>query len=366
MLFTMDRTHMRKHRIIIDAMGGDHAPEEIIKGAAQASRISKDFQYVFVGIEEQINALLDKYRMKPERSAIIPATEVIGMDEPPKEAVDEKPNASINVAARLIRDGEGDALVSAGSTGATIIACSRAIPRIPGIERGVLAAIFPPLHISKSSPGVTMMLDVGATLHCTVNQLVSFAIMGTQYLKGILGVDSPRVGLLNIGEEETKGHSVLVETNQALRHLKSINFIGNVEGKDILRGVAEVIVTEGLTGNVVLKSLEGMAEATIQTGKQIWKRGVLSKMGIVMLAPALRKIKKRVDYSEYGGAPILGFQKLIIKAHGRSKAKAIKNAILLAEKSAKNNIVRQMEESMKAFYLSLFEHGESRPSDEGQ
>ncbi len=350
---------MKKHRIIIDAMGGDYAPEEIVRGAIQACRANRDFQCVFVGVEDRIRELIERYRLKPDRYAIIPAADVIGMDESPKEAVDEKPNASINVAARLIRDGEGDALVSAGSTGATIIACSREIPRIPGIERGVLAAIFPPLHISKSSPGVTMMVDVGATLHCTVNQLVSFAIMGTEYMKGLLAIENPRVGLLNIGEEDTKGHSVLVETNRVLRNLKSINFIGNIEGKDILRGVAEVIVTEGMTGNVVLKSLEGMAEATILTGKQIWKRGVFSKLGILMLAPALKRIKKRVDYSEYGGAPILGFQKLIIKAHGRSKAKAIKNAILLAEKSAQYNMVKQIEEAMKTYYLSLFEHGET-------
>ena len=199
------------------------------------------------------------------------------------------------------------------------------------------------------------MLDVGATLHCTVNQLVSFAIMGIQYLKAIMAVENPRVGLLNIGTEETKGHNVLVETNKTLRSMKQLNFIGNIEGKDIMRGNADVIVTEGYIGNVALKSLEGMAELTIQTGKQIWKKNLLSKTGLIMLSPVLKKLKKRMDYSEHGGAPILGFRKLVIKAHGRSEAKAIMNAVLLAEKSIKSNLIGNMEHSIRDFYINLFD-----------
>ena len=199
------------------------------------------------------------------------------------------------------------------------------------------------------------MLDVGATLHCTVNQLVSFAIMGIQYLKAIMAVENPRVGLLNIGTEETKGHNVLVETNKTLRSMKQLNFIGNIEGKDIMRGNADVIVTEGYIGNVALKSLEGMAELTIQTGKQIWKKNLLSKTGLIMLSPVLKKLKKRMDYSEHGGAPILGFRKLVIKAHGRSEAKAIMNAVLLAEKSIQSNLIGNMEHSIRDFYINLFD-----------
>lgn len=351
---------MEFNRIVIDAMGGDHAPEEIIIGAAQACKESKSIRCIFVGDEEKIRPLIKKERIREGRWEIVHAPDVITMKDPPKEAVEEKPDASINVAARLLGEGHGDALVSAGSTGATVLACSLAIPRIGSVERAVLAAVLPAVKNKPGDSGMTIMLDVGATLHCTVNQLVSFAIMGIHYAKEVIGIENPRVGLLNIGEEESKGHSVLVETNKTLRRMKQFNFIGNIEGKDILRGIADVIITEGYTGNTVLKSMEGMAEITMQTGKQIWKKGIFSKVGIIMLAPKLKKLRKRLDYSEYGGAPILGFQKLVIKAHGRSKAKAIKNAILLAEKSVNNKLVRRMEESMKEFYLSLFEHEDEK------
>ena len=278
------------------------------------------------------------------------------MDDHPRDAVNEKENASINVAARLIRDNQGDALVSAGNTGATILSSSKFIPRMPGIERAVLAAVLPSNKAKRSDPGITILLDVGATLHCTVNQLVSFAIMGRQYAKRVMSIENPRLGLLNIGEEETKGHDILIETNQALRRDPQFNFIGNVEGKDIMTGVVDVIVTEGMTGNIVLKCLEGMAEMTMKTGKKIWRKSLLSKLGLTMLSPILKKIKKRMDYTEYGGAPILGFQKLVVKAHGRSKAKAIKNAILFAEKSINSELVRHIEQSMKDFYIHLFDH----------
>ncbi|MCB9504242.1 MAG: phosphate acyltransferase PlsX [Deferribacteres bacterium] len=350
---------MEKYEIIIDAMGGDHAPGEIIKGAAQACRESETLTCVFVGESNRIIPLIRAEKIPEERYRIVHASEVIEMDDPPKEAVNEKIDASINVATRLIRDHKGDALVSAGSTGATVLACAKTIPRLPGIERGVLAAVFPAAKSQRSDTGVTIMLDVGATLHCTVNQLISFAIMGIHYAKTILAIEKPRVGLLNIGEEDTKGHEVLVETNKTLREMKDFNFIGNVEGKDIMRGIADVIITEGLTGNIVLKGMEGMAEMAMQTGKRIWKKNLLSKLGIIMLAPVLKKLKKRLDYSEYGGAPILGFEKLVIKAHGRSNAKAIKNAILLAEKSASADLPDQMEKSIKSFYLRMFEEKET-------
>ena len=350
--------------IIIDAMGGDYAPLEVIKGAAQACIESSSLFCVFVGDRNRIKPIIKAENIPEDRFRIVHASEVIEMDDHPKEAVNQKIDASINVAARMIRDHIGDALVSAGSTGATILACAKNIPRLPGIERGVLAAVFPASKSKPADSGVSIMLDVGATLHCTVNQLISFAIMGIHYAKSILIIDNPRVGLLNIGEEETKGHEVLVDTNKTLRKMSEFNFIGNIEGKDIMRGIADVIVTEGLTGNIVLKGIEGMAEMAMQTGKRIWKKSMLSKMGLLMLAPVLKKLKKRLDYSEYGGAPILGFEKLIIKAHGRSNAKAIKNAILLAEKSAKAKLTAQMEASIKAFYLKMFGEEKNKPQSE--
>ncbi len=346
---------MAYNRIVVDAMGGDYAPEEIVKGALAACEESKSIHCIFVGDEVKIWDYLEDTKLPDERWQIIHTPDYISMEDNPKEAVVEKSNASINIAAGLIRDNKGDALVSAGSTGAIIMACSRVIPRMAGIERGVLAAPLPAMKQKRNDPGFTIILDVGATIHCTANQLVSFAIMGIHYLQEIMEVKNPRVALLNIGEEETKGHDVLIETNKLLRATKQFNFIGNIEGKDIMHGVADVIVTEGITGNIVLKGLEGMAEMFMKTGKDIWRKGVLSKMGIAMLAPALKRVKKQFDYTEYGGAPILGFRKLAIKAHGRSKAKAIKNAVLLAEKSAKSNLVPGMEASMKEFYMSMFE-----------
>lgn len=347
---------MKFNKIIIDGMGGDHAPEEIIKGAAWACHESPTIHIIFVGDEEKITPQIEAHHLPADRWSIIHAAEVITMQDHPRDAVNEKEDASINVAARSIRDHRGDALVSAGNTGATILSCSKYIPRMPGIERAVLAAILPVAKNKSSDPGISILLDVGATLHCTVNQLISFAIMGIQYARRVMSIANPRVGLLNIGEEETKGHDILVETNQSLRRYPQFNFIGNIEGKDIMRGIADVIVAEGMTGNIVLKCLEGLAEMTIKTGKKIWKKNLLSKLGLTMLSPILKKIKKRMDYTEYGGAPILGFQKLVIKAHGRSKAKAIKNAILFAEKSIKSDLVNHIEQSMRDFYIHLFGH----------
>ncbi len=340
---------MHYHRIIIDAMGGDHAPAEIIAGAAAACRKSPTIFCLFVGLEEKIKPLILEHDLAPDRWAIAPAAEVIGMNEHPREAVESKPDASINVAARLIRDNQADALVSAGNTGATILSCSKYIPRMAGIERAILAAILPVAKNQRSDPGISILLDVGATLQGTVSQLLSFAVMGVQYARHVMAIENPRVGLLNIGEEDTKGHEILIRTHQALREHPAINFIGNIEGKDLLRGIADVIVTEGFTGNIVLKCIEGMAEMTIQTGKKIWRKNLLSKLGLTMLSPILKKIKKRMDYTEYGGAPILGFQKLVIKAHGRSKAKAIKNALLFAEKSIQSSLVQHIQESINDF-----------------
>lgn len=338
-------------RIIIDAMGGDHAPLEIIAGAAMAIQENSNVNCIFVGDEASINNLVQSEGISTNRYEIIHTPDYILMDEEPKKALIAKPDASINIACKLSSEGKGDAMVSAGNTGATILACSQHIPRIPGLERSALAAVFPAYKQQRSDPGKTLMLDVGATLHCSADQLVSFALMGSHYAREVMLIDNPRVGLLNIGEEDTKGHSALVETHSLLRKLEHISFIGNVEGKDILRGTADVIVTEGFVGNVALKTLEGLAELAIDTGKKIWKKNVMSKLGIALLAPVLKKIKKRVDYTEYGGAPILGFQKLVIKAHGRSNAKAIKNAVLLAETSIENHLIDHMQNSIHEFYL---------------
>jgi glycerol-3-phosphate acyltransferase PlsX len=342
---------MEYNRIIIDAMGGDHAPDEIVRGAVLAMKENENIQCLLVGNEEKIEQTLKINPIPQERFEIRHTADYVTMDEAPKKAVLEKTNASVNLAAQMVTAGEGKAMVSAGNTGATILACSQHIPRIPGVDRAGLAAVFPAYKQQRQDPGTTLMIDVGATLHCTTNQLVSFALMGSHYAKEVMLIENPRIGLLNIGEEETKGHNVLIDTNASLKEQPDLNFIGNIEGKDILRGIADVIITEGLVGNVALKAIEGLAEMAIETGKRIWKKNLMSKLGLLLLSPVLKKLKKRIDYTEYGGAPILGFQNLVIKAHGRSNAKAIKNAILLAETSIRNNLVEHMRSSIREYCL---------------
>ena len=345
---------MNRNRIIVDAMGGDNAPEEILKGAVFACKESSTLQVVFVGDEERIKKQLKKLDIKGLNFEIVDAGDVITMEDSPKTAVEAKPDASINVATRLLAEEKGSALVSAGNTGATVLSCAKNLRRIEGVERGALAAIFPAMKHKASDPGKTIMLDVGATLQCSPLQLVQFAIMGIHYARRVLEVEKPRVALLNIGEEETKGHEGLVATYSLLKKIEDTNFIGNVEGKDVLRGIADVIVSEGMVGNILLKALEGAAEMSVETGKRIWKKSLIAKLGFTLLAPKLKKVKKRLDYSEYGGAPILGFEKLIIKSHGRSKAKAIKNALLMAERSLKQDLVNSIKKDVQQYNQVLF------------
>ncbi|MEJ2635378.1 MAG: phosphate acyltransferase PlsX [Calditrichia bacterium] len=345
---------MKRNRIILDAMGGDNAPYETIKGAVLASKESPTLQVILVGDDEIVKQNLKEFDITGLNFEIVKAAQVISMKDAARQAVNEKDDASINVACRFLAEDGGDALVSAGNTGATIVSCAKHLPRIEGVERGALAAVFPALKNKPGDPGKSVMLDVGATLHCSPAQLIQFAVMGIHYAREVLEIDKPRLGLLNIGEEETKGHEGLVETYSLLKKLEDANFIGNVEGNDVMRGVVDVIVCEGLVGNIVLKALEGAAELGIQTGKRIWKKNLMAKMGIALLAPTLKQVKKRVDYSEYGGAPILGFEKLVIKSHGRSKAKAIKNALLLAEQSLKHDLVSNIRRDIHKYNRKFF------------
>ncbi|RMG68951.1 MAG: phosphate acyltransferase PlsX [Calditrichaeota bacterium] len=339
--------------IILDAMGGDHAPDVIVYGARQALARRRDLKLIFVGDSNRLKPLLEKAELSPANYKIVHTDQVVSMDEVPRAALQYKPRASVLLAAELLARDQGDVMLSAGNTGATILACSQKIERLPGVERSALAAVLPSMRQRPQDPGKTMMLDVGATLHCTSNQLVSFAIMGTHYFREVLGFTQPRVGLLNIGEEDTKGHQILVETNARLRRLGGIQFVGNVEGKDIMRGLAEVVVTEGYVGNIVLKSMEGLAENAIEMIRKIWQHSVFYKLGLLLLSPAIKRIKRRVDYTEYGGAPILGFKKLIFKAHGRSNEKAIGNAILVSASAVEHDLVGKISQAVEESLLPL-------------
>lgn len=336
------------YNIAVDAMGGDNAPHEIIKGAAMALRDNDELNVILIGDEDQIKPELENEKLGKE-VPIIHTTEWIDMDESPKKALTEKKNASIALASQLLKSGEADALVSAGNTGATVLAAAQNIPIIQGIERTALAAIYPTAKFNPDSHGVALMLDVGATLRCTPKQLVHFAYMGSYYVSHILEFAQPRVALLNNGEEANKGGEILVKTHKELSDAEEINFIGNVEGKDILKGVADIIVTEGFVGNVVLKLIEGAADVLRATGRYAFKKKFTWKLGLALLSSGVKRFKSKTDYSEYGGAPLLGFQKLAIKAHGRSNAKALFNAIRVAQRSIEVQVCDHISESIQNF-----------------
>jgi phosphate acyltransferase len=337
-------------KIALDAMGGDHAPGEIIRGAVRAAELYPNLEIALIGNQAVIETELVKAQSRLPFE-IIHTDEWVGMDEDPKEAISSKPKASINLAAELVSQNLVDGMVSAGNTGATILAAARHIPVIEGIERTALATVYPTAKFEKHKSGFALMLDVGATLKCSAKQLVHFAFMGSFYLSEVMAIRQPKIGLLNIGEEKTKGGDILRHTYELLAKADELNFIGNIEGKDIPKGVADVVVTEGFLGNVVLKMLEGVADVVKETGKYAFKKKFSWKIAMALLSPGIRKLKTRTDYTEYGGAPILGFKKLAIKAHGRSNAKAIANAIRVAAESSQQDICNKIEDSIGRFNL---------------
>ncbi len=338
----MDPLALHEKRIAIDAMGGDFAPEAVVKGVARALSEAEGFTCVLVGDQARIAPLVEHHPLPRSRVEIVHAEEVIGMDEPPKEAVLRKPRASILMAAGMLGREEADALVSAGNTGAVVLACSRHVPVVPGTSRAGLAALLPARRRDADDRGFVLLIDVGATVHATSQQLAHFATLGTAYLRTALGVDSPRVALLNIGEEATKGDATLREAYQILSRMKEIRFVGNVEGKDLPSGGADVVVCEGFTGNVILKMYEGVAAAAFDLTREVGSRRLLWRVGVGLLRPALLRLARKTDFAEYGGAPILGFSKLVIKAHGRSDARAIRSAVLVAHRALAHDLLARI------------------------
>ena len=322
-------------------MGGDHAPSAVVDGAVSAARHFA-LQIALVGSTPALHAALaahpDWHRLGLE---IVDAPDVIGMADSPVAALRRKPRASIRVAADLVAKGEAGALVSAGHTGATVMAAYSAFGMIPGADRPAVATTIP----TRERPAV--LLDSGANVECRPQHLLQFAVMGSVYARVALGVDRPRVGLLSIGEEETKGNDL---TRDAHRLLKAspVNFIGNVEGREIYSGVADVIVCDGFTGNIVLKTAEGLVE-TVETLLGDELQGTFSsQVGYLLSRRAFRRFRRRVDYSEYGGAPLLGVAGLSIVAHGRSSPKAIRNAIAVAFRFASGDFLARVEQEIAA------------------
>jgi glycerol-3-phosphate acyltransferase PlsX len=319
-------------------MGGDFAPREVVRGALQAA-LEYGLSVILVGDEKLIHAEIDNSDAGGLVS-VVHTTEVIEMGEHPAVAVRRKKDSSIVRATQLVKEGEASAVVSAGSTGAAMTSALLYLGRIKGIDRPAIAGVLP------SEQGFSLMLDVGANVDCKPANLLQFGIMGCQYAKKIMGISNPRVGLLSNGEESTKGNEV---TLAALPLLQSagIDFIGNVEGRDIFNGDVDVIVCDGFVGNIVLKAGEGMAGMLLKMIKEEINKSWLAKIGAVMAIPALKALQKRLDYNEYGGAPFLGVNGVSIICHGSSKAMAIKNAVRLARDSVDNFLVEEIRESME-------------------
>lgn len=323
--------------IALDAMGGDYAPFETVKGAVECVKEFK-IKTILVGKREIIEEELKRYDYPKELIEIYPASQVIEMKEHPAFAVREKEDSSIVVSMKLLRDKKVDAVVSAGNTGAVMSSALLHLGRISGIKRPAIATVIPTL-----SDRPSLLLDVGANVDCKKEYLEQFAIMGKIYMEEIFNIPNPKVGLLNIGEEEEKGNSLSQETYHLLKNNSLLNFIGNVEGKDLFNSLADVIVCDGFVGNVCIKTAEGVAEALFALLSYELKSSLWSKILAGILMPKFRNVKKKLDYSEYGGAPLLGVNGVVIISHGRSKSKAIKNAVKLAQQVVNMNLIEKIK-----------------------
>jgi len=327
--------------IAVDAMGGDFAPEEIVLGTARAT-IETSINTILVGDKPKILAILDKADHNPQQIEIIHTEQFVLNNDDPKTVVRQKPRASMLIAARLCGYGQADGMVSAGNTGAYILSAALNILRIDEVHKTAIATVYPTRNEQGRKDSFALLLDIGANVHCSAEDLVQFAIMGKIYASDIKGVKDPTVALLNIGKEAHKGGDMLTRAYAMLKSQKSLNFIGNIEGNEILRGLADVVVTEGYVGNIVTKTVEGIAETLSGLGRDAFKRRFLWMLGLLALSSGIKQLKEVTDYSEYGGAPLLGFRKIVIKAHGRSRAKAITNAIKVAAKTCRDNVCDTM------------------------
>ena len=309
-------------RVVVDAMGGDNAPGEIVKGAVQAVQAEKDIKVFLVGRQDAVNAELAKYTYDKEKIEVVHAEEVIEMAEPPVNAIRKKKQSSLVIGMNMIKHQEADAIVTAGSTGATLVGGQVLVGRIKGIERPPLAPLVP------TEKGVSLLIDCGANVDARPSHLVQFAQIGSIYMENIVGIKNPRVAILNIGAEEEKGNQLVKETFPLLKEGPGINFIGSIEAREIPHGGADVIVCEAFAGNIVLKLYEGVAATLLSKVKEGLMSSLRSKIGALLIKPALKQTLKSFDASQYGGAPLLGLNGLVVKTHGSAKAIDVKNSIL--------------------------------------
>ncbi len=340
-------TEAKRPIIVLDAMGSDRGPAATVGGAARVSLLANAPDVLLVGDAAALHAELDKVKHEPARLRIVHALEVIGQDEKPQAALAAKRDASIVRAVELVRSGEADALVSAGNTGAVTLACARGFTRLPGVSRAALGAVYPTERRrgEKDDP-FSLILDAGLTLEASADDLVAFAVMGSAYAARISRNDTPRVALLSVGSEEGKGTPAVVAAHERLKRCPGLEFIGNVEGMDIPRGTADVVVTGGFVGNIVLKMLEGVSDTVMRLARYAGEKSLQYRAGLALLAPAIRRVRQVTDWEQYGGAPILGFDRLCIKAHGRSTERAIGNALRVAQRGAATGLVEATREGL--------------------
>jgi glycerol-3-phosphate acyltransferase PlsX len=334
--------------IALDAMGGDLFPRPEVEGALQAARTC-DVKVILVGREEVVRKELDRHpNWHSLPIEIRHATEQITMEDSAGKAVRSKKDSSIRVASRLVRDGIAKGVVSAGNTGAVMATAKMTQGMLPGVDRPALASAFPTL-----SGRAAVMLDVGANVDCTPTMLLQFAVMGEAYSRIIFHIERPKVGILSIGEEEHKGNALTHDVYPLLKSLNHLNFVGNVEGRDLYTGRADVVVCDGFVGNVALKVSEGLVEVVGKLLKQSLRASVTRQVGAYLARGAFNEFKKRVDYSEYGGAPLLGLNGICVICHGRSNAKAIKNAICVAKEFAEGKVTERIATELDAWASAI-------------
>lgn len=326
--------------VAVDGMGGDNAPLEIVKGAVEAVNESSHVKVFITGQPDKINSELAKYTYNKEQVEVVPASEVIDMAEPPVMAIRTKKDSSLVKALNLVKEGSCDAYVSAGSTGATLVGGQVIVGRIKGVERPPLAPLIP------TADGCALLIDCGANVDARPSHLVQFAKMGSVYMESVMGVKSPRVAIVNIGAEEEKGNALVKETFPLLKNCPDIHFIGSIEARDIPEGKADVIVCEAFVGNVILKMYEGVGGVLIKKVKEGMMTSLRSKIGALLVKPALKQTLKAFDLEQYGGAPMLGLKGLVVKTHGSSKSVEIKNSILQCITFTEQNINQKIKEKI--------------------
>jgi glycerol-3-phosphate acyltransferase PlsX len=329
-------------KIVVDAMGGDRAPGIVVEGAVQAAR-DLGLEVILVGQRGAIQAEMSLYDTAGLPLTVHHASQVIEMDEHPAAAVKAKKDSSMIVGMDLVRRGEGDAFFTAGNSGGALAAALFRLGRIRGIKRPALSTVFP----SQTPQGYCFLLDIGANADCKPEYLVQFALMGSIYAERVLGVPHPRVAIVSNGEEEGKGNQLVQDTTPLLKN-SGLNFTGNAEGKDIVWGLADVIVTDGFTGNVVIKLAEGVSKLLLDVLKEEIMSRSVAKVGAVLAKPAFDAVQRRLDYREYGGAPLLGVDGVVIVGHGRSDAKAIRNAIRVAAQTVENGVLEAIKQGLAA------------------